>query len=142
VIVDTSVLFAAANRRDSNHSSCRAIVVEGSGTLTIPALVLAEASYLIGTALGPSAETALLRSMVASRFEVIGPTREDLLRMAELASKYEDLPLGATDASIVALAERLNDSTIATLDRRHFTVVKSELASLVLLPENIEPSRR
>ena len=75
MIVDTSVLFAAANRRDSNHSACRAIVVEGPGQLTIPALVLAEASYLIGTVLGPSAETALLRSMTTNRFEVVGPTR-------------------------------------------------------------------
>jgi uncharacterized protein len=109
--------------------------------MTIPALVLAEASYLIGTVLGPTAETALLRSMTTDRFDVVGPTREDLLRMASLASTYEDLPLGATDASIVALGERLNDSTIATLDRRHFTVVKTKIA-LTLLPENIEPSRR
>ncbi len=142
MILDTSVLFAAANRRDSNHESCRKLVVEGPGKLTIPALVLAEASYLIGSTLGPSAEVALLRSMTTNRFEVVGPTHDDLLRIASLASTYEDLPLGATDASILALAERLNDSTIATLDRRHFTVVKSDRISLVLLPEQIVPSSR
>ena len=115
---------------------------ESIGQLTIPALVLAEASYLIGVTLGASAETALLRSVTTTRFEVIGPTQDDLVRMASLAATYEDLPLGATDASIVALAERLADSTIATLDRRHFTVVKSTLGSLNLLPETMEPSRR
>ena len=142
MIIDTSVLFAAANSRDSNHAACSAIIVEGIGPLTIPALVLAEATYLVGTTLGPSAETALLRSVATNRFEVIGPTREDLVRMASLASTYEDLPLGATDASIVALAERLGVQTIATLDRRHFTVVKSELFPFTLLPSTIEPSRR
>jgi uncharacterized protein len=142
VIVDTSVLFAAANRRDSNHDACRKLVVEEPGKLTIPALVLAEAAYLIGTNLGPSAETALLRSITTNRFEVVGPTHDDLLRMASLASTYEDLPLGATDASIVALAERLNDPKIATLDRRHFTVVNSEHSSLILLPDEIVPSSR
>jgi uncharacterized protein len=116
--------------------------MEGTGQLTIPALVLAEASYLIGETLGASAETALLRSLTTTRFDVIGPTREDLVRMASLAATYEDLPLGATDASIVALAERLTDPTIATLDRRHFTVVRSSLGSFVLIPEVIEPSRR
>jgi uncharacterized protein len=115
VIIDTSVLFAAANRRDSNHSSCRELIVDSPGPLAIPALVLAEASYLISKSLGAPAESALLRSVTTSRFEVIGPTREDLLRMAVLTSTYEDLPLGATDASIVALAERLNDSVIELL---------------------------
>ena len=87
---------------------------ESIGQLTIPALVLAEASYLIGVTLGASAETALLRSVTTTRFEVIGPTQDDLVRMASLAATYEDLPLGATDASIVALAERLTDPRLAT----------------------------
>jgi uncharacterized protein len=141
VIIDTSVLFAAANRKDSNHATCSAILIEGNGLLTIPAMVLAEASYLIGSTLGASAETALLRSVTTTRFTVVGPTKDDLVRMAALAATYEDLPLGGTDASIVALAERLNDPTIATLNRRHFTVAQSTL-TLILLPETIEPSRR
>jgi uncharacterized protein len=142
LILDTSVIFAAANRRDSNHLGCSELVIESPGPLLIPALVLAEACYLIGQTLGAAAETALLRSVATTRFEVFGPSREDLARMAELAEIYEDLPLGATDASVIALAERLNHDVIATLDRRHFTVVKSNLGVLTLLPENVEPSRR
>jgi predicted nucleic acid-binding protein len=37
---------------------------------------------------------------------------------------YADLPLGAVDASVVAIAERLGVKEIATLDRRHFSVVR------------------
>jgi uncharacterized protein len=44
---------------------------------------------------------------------------------AELVWDYRDLPLGRVDASVVAAAERLRITTIATLDRRHFTVVRS-----------------
>jgi hypothetical protein len=44
--------------------------------------------------------------------------------MAELVSTYHDLPLGAVDASVVALPERLGDYDVATLDRRHFTVIR------------------
>ena len=50
--------------------------------------------------------------------------------MAELVETYADLPLGAIDASVVALAERLGLTTVATLDRRHFTVVR---------PKHVEP---
>ncbi len=62
--------------------------------------------------------------------------------MAELMDQYSDLKLGATDASVIALAERLHDPVIATRDRRHFTVVVSSLGNLALLPERVLPSRR
>lgn len=48
----------------------------------------------------------------------------DLARMADLVKAYGDLPLGGVDASVVAVAERLGISAVATLDRRHFTVVR------------------
>lgn len=44
--------------------------------------------------------------------------------MAALVEQYADLPLGTTDASLIAVAERLDITEIATLDRRHFTVVR------------------
>jgi len=45
------------------------------------------------------------------------------------------LPLGTTDASVTAIAERLGLTDVATLDRRHFTVVRpSHVAALTLLP--------
>jgi predicted nucleic acid-binding protein len=48
----------------------------------------------------------------------------DWLRVAELVWQYRDLPLGTVDAAVIAAAERLGVTTIATLDRRHFGVVK------------------
>jgi hypothetical protein len=48
----------------------------------------------------------------------------DWLRIAELVSQYRDLPLGSVDASVVAAAERLDIIEIATLDRRHFSIVR------------------
>lgn len=41
-----------------------------------------------------------------------------------MAATYADLPLGTTDATVIALAERLNVSEVATLDRRHFSMVR------------------
>jgi uncharacterized protein len=48
----------------------------------------------------------------------------DPLRIAELVARYNDLPLGAVDASVVAAAERLRVTQVATIDRRHFSVVR------------------
>ncbi len=55
--------------------------------------------------------------------------------MAELVVAYGDLPLGTTDASVIAIAERFKLTDVATLDRRHFTVIRpSHVNSLTLLP--------
>jgi hypothetical protein len=48
----------------------------------------------------------------------------DMLRILELVARYRDLPLGTVDASVVTAAERLGIRTVATLDRRHFSVVR------------------
>ena len=49
---------------------------------------------------------------------------EDYERMAALVEQYATLPLGASDASVIALAERLDITEVATLDLRHFRVVR------------------
>jgi len=86
--------------------------------------------------LAPCAETAFLRALADNDFEPIELTHTDYVRMAELNARYEDLPLGATDASVITLAERLDISEVATLDRRHFTVVRPRhVNALRLLPE-------
>jgi hypothetical protein len=55
--------------------------------------------------------------------------------MAELVASYHDLPLGSVDASVIAAAERLDIDAIATLDRRHFGVVRpNNTETLELLP--------
>jgi len=59
----------------------------------------------------------------------------DWLRIAELVAKYADLPLGTVDASVVAAAERLRVTTVATFDRRHFgTVRPRHIETFALLP--------
>jgi len=87
--------------------------------------MIAEACYLVGSRCGTDVEAALLDSLAAdAAFEVVAPERGDLGRAAELVRRYGDLPLGGSDACVVAIAERLGVATIATLDRRHFSVVR------------------
>lgn len=57
------------------------------------------------------------------------------MRIAELVARYRDLPLGTIDASVVATAERLGITEIATVDRRHFSVVRPKhVDAFTLIP--------
>ncbi|MGH8861027.1 MAG: PIN domain-containing protein [Jatrophihabitantaceae bacterium] len=81
------------------------------------------------------AEAAFARALGRRDFTLVELTPDDYLRIGELIEQYSDLPLGTTDASVVALAERLNVKEVATLERRHFTVVRPRhVEALTLLP--------
>ena len=135
LIVDTGVLLAAADVNDPDHHECAALLLDEPGELVTTALVIAETAYLIGRQLGATAEAAFFES-VAERSVVIDElTADDLRRIADLVATYVDLPLGGTDASVIALAERRRAMTIATLDRRHFSIVRpSHIAAFGIVP--------
>ena len=92
--------------------------------ILVPAPVVAEVGYLLGRAGGAKIEAAFLRSIVQETLTVVGLELADYERMAELVETYADFPLETTDAAVVAVAERLGMSEIATLDRRHFHAVR------------------
>ena len=132
-VVDAGPLYATADSDDEDHDRCRTILSRADLRLVIPALVIAEATYFVGRRLGPQAEAAFLRGIRA--FDVEGPTAEDLSRIGELVETYPDFPLGGTDASVIALAERLEAEIVITLDRRHFAAVRPRHRdALELLP--------
>ena len=85
-------------------------------------MVVAEATYLVGTRLGAEAEATFLRAIAG--MEVEPPLVEDWVRMADLVERYADFPLGGTDASVIALAERMGAGVVITLDHRHFAAVQ------------------
>lgn len=87
---------------------------------------------------GARAEVAFLRAPGQKDFAAADLTPTDYSRMAELVEQYDDLSLGTTDASVIALAERLGITEIATLDRRHFTAVRPRhVEAFTLLPERL-----
>ncbi|MGH8981166.1 MAG: type II toxin-antitoxin system VapC family toxin [Acidimicrobiales bacterium] len=120
-VVDAGPLYAAADLDDQDHLASRAALSRADLRLVVPALVVAEATYFVGRRLGAGAETKFLRGI--AELDVEGPSRDDLSRMAELVEQYADFPLGGTDASVIALAERLKAPILLTLDRRHFAAV-------------------
>lgn len=103
----------------------------------MPSPVIAEACYLIGRHLGAVAEAAFLDEFGPDKVLTLGDLLpEDVARMAVLVRQYADLSLGGTDAAVIATTERLGVAHIATVDRRHFTVVRPKhVSSFSLLPD-------
>lgn len=138
IVVDTGVLYALADADDTHHEPCVRWLSATTEELLVPSLVITEAAYLIGSRGGTEAEALFLDALSpGGRFGVGELDRDlDLVRMATLVRAYANLPLGTVDAAVIALAERLRLDTIATVDRRDFTIVRpSHVAAFTLVPD-------
>ena len=124
MIVDAGILYAVLDRGDRHHDAATAFVASTDDVLRVPMLAVAEIAHLAGTRLGAASEARFLGGVAAGEViaEPVHPA--DWERMAELVARYRDLPLGTVDASLVALAERLGETEVATFDHRDLGVVR------------------
>lgn len=139
IVCDTAPLVAAALYRDPDHRRCVDLfagVRMANREMFLPAPIVAEVGYLLERKAGSRAEATFVRSLADGDFTPVELTAVDYNRMADLIEQYADLPLGTSDASVIAVAERLDIAEVATLDLRHFTVVRPRhVQALTLLPE-------
>ena len=124
LLVDTNVWLAAADRRSDRHRDCVALVAAHARELASPVPVIAETSWLILDRLGPAAHQQFLGLVGAGHLNAVDLTNDDWARSSNLCHDYQDLRLDLMDACIVAIAERLGVTTIATMNHRDFTVVR------------------
>jgi predicted nucleic acid-binding protein len=84
---------------------------------------VAEMDYLLTRVGGAPAATALRGDLAAGTYSVEwGPSAIE--EIVAVADRHEAMGLGLVDASLVALAARLPTTRIATLDERHFRMLK------------------
>ncbi len=135
IVVDAGPLYAYVDSDDESHTASKALLTSYPGVLVVPTLVITEVVYLIGTRLGARAEVRFLGDLASGAFDIDPVHPADWLYMADLVARYRNLPLGTTDASVVACAQRRGTHVIATTDRRHFGVVRSRTGTaFTLLP--------
>lgn len=135
LILDTGPLLAALDAADPDHRACAALLTQATDDLVVPMLVLAELDYWCGERLPANAWLAFLDDLLAGVYRMEAPSVADLARAGQLQTTYRDLALGLVDATVIALAERLGESRIATLNRRHFgTVRPRHVPGFLLLP--------
>jgi hypothetical protein len=122
VLVDTGILLAAADASD-RHSDAARTILEGSEDKIVTDAVLSETHHLMSDRVGWHVSAAFLES-IDHDLIVECSMRSDRDRAKELCREYLDARLDYTDALTIAIAERLGERVIATLNARHFRVVR------------------
>jgi uncharacterized protein len=136
LVFDTGPLLAALDAADPDHDRCAALLNEASEDLVVPILVLAELDYWCHRRLGVDAWIVFLEDLLDGAYRLEDSTTADLKRCRELQAQYADQALGVVDASVLALVERLGEDKLATLDHRHFAVLRpAHTQALRLLPQ-------
>jgi predicted nucleic acid-binding protein len=134
-VVDTGPLAAAALLKDPDHDVCASWFETNDEPLVVPDLVIPEVCYLLAVGARSNVEARFLRGLATGNLVIEHVVDDDLHRAAALVETYGDLPLGTVDAAVVAIAERLGATKVATLDHRHFSVVRpAHVAAFELVP--------
>ena len=139
VIADTSALIAFFNEPDAHHGVVRAGIAQ-TGHLVVSPCVLTEFDYLVATRQGPGPAAAALDyiagRVAAGRWEVPG-IAPMLLAADTVLGDYPQI--GLADAMTVVLAREFRTDVIATLDRRHFRMIRpmTRHDAFRLLPDDV-----
>ncbi|MFD8564021.1 type II toxin-antitoxin system VapC family toxin [Streptosporangium canum] len=135
IVIDTGPVVANANRKDAHHLQCVDLLQNFPGPLLLPAPLLTEIGYMLSSRAGAKAEADFLRDVADGVYELVSVASTELNRAADLVEQYSDLPLGTADAFAIAVAEKFHAVNIATIDRRHFSIVRpTHVPAFNLLP--------
>lgn len=117
LLADTGFLIALMDQDDPHHRAAKEALAGERGPVIVPSAVLPEVCYLAQKFLGTNAELKFLESLTAGELSVAWGAAQDLVRVTEVLRSRPEL--GMVDAAVVATAERLKITRLATLDRRH-----------------------
>jgi len=140
LILDTGPLLAALDQRDAYHHVCRTLLATSTESLVVPSPVLTELDYWLGRYGGTTAQVAFVDEIISGTYIVLNLEPEEYVRVRELMARYADSDIGFVDAAVFTIVERLREPKLATLDRRHFGLLRPRhVESLRLLPEGLLP---
>lgn len=132
IVADTSALIALIDADSAQHAALRSWFEADPDQWILPWAVLPETDYLLATRIGARAQLSFMQDIAEAQYAVEWGSIADLVRAQELCERYRSLELGLVDAVVMAVAERLRADAIATLDLRHFGVVKLRTDPLLL----------
>ncbi len=124
MIVDTSALLAYFDRNEPRHSELVRVIDATDEPLVVSPYVVAELDYLVMTRHGTRAEQAVLQELVGGAWTLADMPVALVAQALAVMDRYADQPIGLADASNIVLAQAFQTTTIATLDRRHFSVLR------------------
>jgi predicted nucleic acid-binding protein len=135
LVLDTGVLYGALDTSDHDHPACRDLLEDANEILVIPSFVLVELDYWVRKFAPPDVWLAFCEDIAGGAYSVFSPDSSHLVQMGKLQVKYSSLPLDVTDACVFVTCEALGEQKVATLDHRHFSILRTERGeALGLLP--------
>lgn len=126
ILLDASIVLAAADRADLNHAAAMAWFDRADEPLLLAALTLADLDTLLQRELGAAAAIAVVQAITGGAIRLVPPVDADLLRAIELLGAASEHRPRLVDALMVAAAERLGVHRIATFDRRPIAVFRPQ----------------
>ena len=135
LIADSSFVYALYNVTDSRHPVAKAFAADYTDITFIPEIVLPEVCYLFLRDIGYVGVHRFLARFKVINARIVSLARSDLNRLHEIAETYASAAFDIVDCCIMALAERLHVTRIATFDRRDFSIFQPRHCDyLELLP--------
>jgi len=135
LVLDTGVLYAALDESDADHDRCAALIARSEETLVVPSPVLVELDYWLRKNATIDVWLAFADDLHSGAYTLWPADKSIVLAAAHLQSRFADQSLGFVDAAVFCSCEALGERKIATLDRRHFGVLRTgDGRALDLLP--------
>lgn len=115
VLIDSGPLIALFDGNDKYHRASVEFIKKNQSELITTLASITEVLHLLD--FNRNAQIDFLSWINAGAVTVEGITVDDFQRIKELIIKYSDLPMDFADACLVYLGEKLNISSVATIDR-------------------------
>lgn len=123
-LLDTGPLVAYLDARDPLHEACSATLGRFKGQLATTSAVITEAMHFLGHY--ENGPTLLLDFITGTSLSIADYCQPEQFRRAVgLMLKYADTPMDFADATLVLLAEDLDQRGIFTIDRRGFATFRT-----------------
>jgi uncharacterized protein len=136
LVCDTGIILAALDRRDAAHDRSLKLLASVDEPRVVPAPVMVELDYWFHKYFGRRAMVAFLDDVANGAYDIEELMPQDYVRIRDLCDRYSDSEIGFVDASVLAVVERLNEPKLATLDHRHFGLLRPRhVDALLLLPD-------
>ena len=115
ILIDSGPLIALFDRNDKYHLASVEFIRNNNSELITTIASITETLHLLD--FSRDAQIDFLGWVYAGALSIEQITSDNFARIKELTTKYSDLPMDFADACLVFLGEKLNISSIATIDR-------------------------
>jgi len=114
IITDSGIFIAYYSAKDNYHQAVANFFERCSTDLVTTTPCITEVMYLLSH--DNRTQNEFLHDLSHKLYKIIPLLAQDFARIRQLNEQYADLPGDFADLSLITISERLNISTIVTLD--------------------------